>query len=207
LYSAEYAEKTILSLHPFKSLSIPYAALTGILLWVSSIGAGWLENWFVYRRLHETITQSAWLTRLFGEKRAVRVSNWICQNVSGIGGNVSLGFLLAFTPITGRFFGLPLGVAHVTLSTAALTFAFCALPDWRFSSLALAALSILLIGLLNFGVSFAAALFTAVKARRVKKARLALLRSSLWVKFRLRPLDFIFPRRAEIAEQTTPAAK
>lgn len=32
-----------------------FAGLTGVFLWCSSVGAGWLENWAVYRRLPEAI--------------------------------------------------------------------------------------------------------------------------------------------------------
>lgn len=193
LVSVEYAAKTVQSLHPFESLTIPFAALTGIILWLSSIGAGWAENWFVYRRLPETIAQSRWLARLFGTKRAEKFTTWICKNVAGLGGNLSLGFLLAYTPIIGRFFGLPLDVRHVTLSSASLTFAFCALPDITWQNIALGGFSIFLIGILNFGVSFAAALFVAVKAREVKSKRLGILRRALWSKIRRQPLDFLLP--------------
>jgi site-specific recombinase len=192
-YSAEYAEKTIHSLHPFESLTIFYAALTGVILWVSSICAGWGENWFVYRRLPETITHSPVLRSIFGEKRAAKLSHWIVHNVSAIGGNLSLGFFLAFTGVAGRFFGLPLGVAHVTLSTCALTFAFCAKDQIGAKELSFAILSIVIIGLLNFGVSFVAALFTAIKARQVKKARLRALKLALAAKFRRNAIDFFFP--------------
>lgn len=203
-YTAEYAEKTIHSLHPFESMTIPYAALTGLILWASSICAGWGENWFVYRRLPETITHSPILRSIFGVKRAAKFSNWIVHNVSAIGGNVALGFFLAFTSVTGRFFGLPLGVAHVTLSTCALTFAFCAQDRLDPKQLTFAAISIVIIGLLNFGVSFVAALFTALKARQVKKARLKALRLSLSAKFRRNALDFFFPWPKANGNQATP---
>jgi site-specific recombinase len=198
-FSPEYADYTIQSLHPFKTLTIPFAVITGIILWLSSICGGWGENWFVYRRLPETITQSPLLRSIFGVKRAAKISNWIVHNVSGIGGNVSLGFLLAFTPIVGRFFGIPLAAPHVTLSTCALTLAFCAQPELNPKAIGLAAISILMIGLLNFGVSFVAALFTALKARQVKKARLRALKLALAAKFRRASLDFFFPWSKEPA--------
>ncbi|MCU1283240.1 MAG: Site-specific recombinase, partial [bacterium] len=44
------AEHTIESFHPLHSGTIFFAALTGVLLWMSSLGAGWLENWVTYRR-------------------------------------------------------------------------------------------------------------------------------------------------------------
>lgn len=193
LFSATYAHHTIESLHPWKSATIGYAALTGIILWISSIGAGWVENFFVYRRLPETMRQSPWLQTFLGAARAERFSAWVTNNISGVGGSVTLGFLLAFTPISGRFFGLPLDVRHVTLSTAALTFSFCALPETTAHDVALGALSIAMIGLLNFGVSFVAALFTALKARDVRRERLARVRKALWIHLRQRPLSFLYP--------------
>lgn len=193
LFSAEYAAKTVHNLHLWKSPVLAYAALTGIILWISSIGAGWIENFFVYRRLPEAMQQSPWIQRLLGADRARRFCNWVFHNISGIGGSVVLGFLLAFTPVAGQFFGLPLNVAHVTLSTASLTFSFCALPNATAADIAIGAASIVLIGVLNFGVSFAAALFTALKARDVRSERLARVRAALSLRFRREPLSFLLP--------------
>jgi len=193
LITSEYARNVVESLHPWESATIPYAIITGIVLWLSSIGGGWAENWFVYRRLPETITQSRWLGRILGQKRSEKFSTWICKNVAGLGGNLSLGFLLAYIPILGRFFGLPFDVRHVTLSTVALTLAFCALPVVTAKDIILGVISISLIGLLNFGVSFAAALFVAIKAREVKSKRLAIFRRAVWSKILRDPLEFFFP--------------
>jgi site-specific recombinase len=197
LFSQEYAAAVLKQMHPFKSPTIPYAFLTGIVLWVASMGAGWVENWFVYRRLPETISQSAFLGAALGERRAARFSAWVTKNIAGVGNSVSLGFLLAFTPVFGKFFGLPLDVRHVTLSTCAITLSITALPAGSVGTtqVALLGLSIFLMGTLNFGVSFAAALYTALKAREVKKARLSLLRTSLWEKWKREPLAFFFPPR------------
>ena len=45
------------------------------------------------------------------------------ENVAGLGGNVALGFLLGMSPVVAAFFGLPLDVRHVTLSTGSLAMA------------------------------------------------------------------------------------
>ncbi len=197
--SADYALKTVNSLNPLTSLTIPLAALTGVLLWVASIAAGWVENWIVYRRLPEAIAQNQAIKALFGPKVNALASSWLVRNVSGVAGNLALGFLLAFSPIFGRFFGLPLDVRHVTLSTGALTFAVCSLGINGIDAgqLFMAAFGILLIGLLNFGVSFALALYTAVRARRVRSVWLVHLASMLWAKFRYQPFDFILPKKSK----------
>src|SRR5262249_17298760 len=51
------AEHTIDSLHAWRSPTIWFATLTGVWLWLSSLGAGWLENWSTYRRLPDGIAQ------------------------------------------------------------------------------------------------------------------------------------------------------
>ncbi len=48
------------ALHYVESLSVLgatplYAAITGVLLWLSALCAGWFENWAAYRRLPEAI--------------------------------------------------------------------------------------------------------------------------------------------------------
>src|SRR5262249_12052797 len=117
---AETAGKVLASFHPLESGTVPYAAFTGVLLWVSSLGAGWLENWAVYRRLPESI-ESHRLGRRVGKRPLAWLAHFIEHNISGFGGNVSLGFLLGMVPVLGVFFGLPLDVRHVTLSTGSLT--------------------------------------------------------------------------------------
>jgi site-specific recombinase len=191
----EYAQKTLASLHPFKSLTIPFAALTGVLLWVSSIAAGWIENWMVYRRIPEAIAQNHTLKRTFGPEASQKAAAWLTRNISGIGGSVALGFFLAYTSVFARFFGLPLDVRHVTLSTGALTFAVCSLGFREVdpSQVVMAGLGILIIGLLNFGVSFALALYTALRARHVRRTWLLSLGAILWGKFRYRPFEFFIP--------------
>lgn len=197
LMPLSYAQKTLASLNPTSSLTIPMAALTGVLLWLASIAAGWVENWIVYRRIPEAIGQNRTLKRHLGAASAERFSAWFTRNVSGIGGNVALGFFLSYTPIFGRFFGLPLDVRHVTLSAGALTFAVSSIGfyDIDIPQLVWACVGIVIIGLLNFGVSFALALYTALRARHIRKAWLYSLGTLLWGKLRYQPLDFLVPKK------------
>lgn len=180
-------------LHPLKSFTIFYAALTGVILWASSICAGWLENWFVYRKLSLVLEESFWLNRWFGHNSSEKISKGISQAVAGIGGNISLGFFLAFTPILGNFFGLPLGVSHVTLSTAAFTFSVFSGAPLSGLDFALCVASLVMIGILNFGISFLMALLTALRSQHIRHRRLNLLTRHLWLSFRKGPAPFFFP--------------
>jgi site-specific recombinase len=185
------------SLHPFESGTVFYAALTGVLLWTASVGAGWLENWAVYRRLPEAIAEHR-IRRLIGRGIPAWFSRFFARNISGFGGNTTLGVLLGMTPVLGKFFGLPLDVRHVTLSTGALTLGCCALGSHSLTepAFAYAALGIGIIGVLNFGVSFALAIAVALRAREVQTNVLRIALATTKQFFRT-PLAFFYPPASE----------
>jgi site-specific recombinase len=188
------ADYVLHSLHPAKSGTIFFAALTGVLLWTSSIGAGWLENWVVYHRVPEAIAEhrfGRWLGR--GTMRSL--SQALSHHVGGIGGNCTLGFLLGMTPVMGKFLGLPLDVRHVTLSTGALTLAVSSLGPSAVGvdGLLWSALGIVIIGCLNFGVSFVLALAVALRAREVDQSDQVRLLRSVTLTFLRSPKQFFSP--------------
>jgi site-specific recombinase len=198
-FDAHAAEHTVESLHPLHSGTVPFAALTGVLLWLSSLGAGWLENWIAYRRLPEAIAQHR-LGRVLGRGTMRWLAIRLKRGISGIGGNVSLGVLLGMVPVFGKFLGLPLEVRHVTLSTGSLALAASSMGAHEAlqHGLAGAAVGILIIGTLNFGVSFACALAVALRAREVQHAG-ARLFAAVARRFLRSPVEFFFAPAYEAA--------
>lgn len=190
----ETAEYVLRSLHPTQSGTIFYAALTGVLLWASSIAAGWLENWATYRRLPEAIAEHR-LGRFVGARAMRWLGSFFQRNIAGFGGNSTLGFLLGMTPVMGKFFGLPLDVRHVTLSTGALTLAVASLgfSGDTTPTIYAAAAGIAVIGGLNFGVSFVLALAVALRAREANRADRFRLLFSVVATFLRSPLQFFVP--------------
>jgi site-specific recombinase len=190
----ETAGYVLQSLHPTQSGTILYAALTGVLLWSSSIAAGWLENWATYRRLPEAIAEHRY-GRYVGRGSMRWLAGFLRRNIAGFGGNTTLGTLLAMTPVMGKFFGLPLDVRHVTLSTGALTLAICSLGVSPESTPLIlpAMLGIAIIGCLNFGVSFWLALAVALRAREAKRSDRLRLVLSVLATFVRSPLQFVIP--------------
>ena len=75
-----------------------FAAFTGVLLFASSLIAGWVENWFVWHRLDSAI---AWnpriVARLGAGPRAALVGVLARQHL-GLASNVSLGLMLGLVP-------------------------------------------------------------------------------------------------------------
>ena len=171
LMDEHYAHKTIESFNPFTSATVPAAALTGVILWFSAVAGGWFENWAVFRRMPDAIASNRILHAVIGVPTTQKVSKFFTKQIAGIVSNITIGLLLGFTPIIGKFFGLPIDIRHVTLSSGSVTFALSAIGvkaagGWP---VALAVLGIFVIFLLNFGVSYALALFVALRARRIKR--------------------------------------
>jgi site-specific recombinase len=202
--TAEKAGYVVHSLHPLASGTVFYAALTGVILWSSSIVAGWIENWAVYRRIPEAIAHHR-LGRYIGVGRMLRMSELFSRHIAGLGGNIALGFLLGMTPVLGTFFGLPLDVRHITLSTGSLTLAVVALGPLESLQQGVlgSMLGIGVIGILNFGVSFALALLVALRAREVASTERRSLVRAVLARLRAQPREFFLPPKAGAAVVST----
>jgi site-specific recombinase len=154
--------------HPFHGWTLVFAAATGVLLWLSSLASGWAANWSAYRCLPEALAQNHRIRALLGVGRAQALGRFVHRNISGFIGYFALGGLLVFVPMAFAFAGIHLEVRHVTLQSAALALASASL--WAQGTLLWAdvlwgLLGVALIGTLNFVVSFALALWTALRAR------------------------------------------
>lgn len=198
----------VASFDPLGSGTILFAAFTGVLLWVSSLVAGWFENWVVYRRLPEAIEHHRWGETL-GKERMKRWAHFLEHQAAGFGGSIALGFLLGLVPVFAKFFGLPLDVRHVTLSSGSLTLALHSVGIESIGTGAAisAMVGIAFIGLLNFGVSFALALLVALRARDVPTGERRTLPIAVLKRFLKHPFEFFYPprdNRAATAPAETP---
>ena len=132
------------------------------------------------------------------------MSKFFAKNVSGFGGNVSLGFMMGMLPTFGKFFGIPLQVRHVTLSTGSLALAGAATPHFsQEPGFWWAIVGVAVIGLMNFSVSFSLALAVAGRARRVPAGTLDRLARALLERARKSPAEFVLPPRAGSPEAET----
>jgi site-specific recombinase len=201
--SAETAEYAVKSLNPLHSGTIFYAVLTGVILWLSSLAGGWIENWAIYHQLPRAIAEHRWGTTLKPEA-LLRFSDSFSKNIAGWGGSIVLGFMLGMTPVLGHFFGVPLDVRHVTLSTGTMAFGVASRgPEFLGrGALVWASLGIAATFVLNLSVSFYLALRLALRAQDVpSRDHLEILRN-LWRQFRATPRDFFFPPPQNSPAQT-----
>ncbi len=194
--TAERAAHGLNDLHPVHSWAIPFAALTGVLLWLASLAAGWAGNWSAYRRFPDALAANPRIRRWLGPEQAARLAPLVEHHFSGIVGYLVLGLLLGLLPLLLAFMGLPVEVRHVTLSAASL--ALCILPfhpggaiPWADVAWGLAGIGA--IGVMNFGVSFGLALITAERARGLDSSARRKLGRTLRTTFAQRPIRFFFP--------------
>ncbi|MBL0142102.1 MAG: recombinase [Betaproteobacteria bacterium] len=193
---AHKASKTVESLSALGPSAL-FAAFTGVLLWFSSVLAGWVDNWFHCRRLGPAIAAHRRLAFVFGPSTMQRVAGFLDREIAGLAANLSLGFLLGLVPVAFDFFGLPVEVRHVTLSTGQLAAAMVVL-GWSFlatSAFWLAVAGIAVIGVLNVGVSFALALQVAVRARETDGAARGAVYGAILRRLVREPVTFLFPKK------------
>jgi len=181
-------------LDPFASGTMIFAILTGVILWVSALAGGWFENFAVFNRLPEAIAQNP-LGRRVGVARMKKLADTVESNLSGWTTSIVLGYLLGFVPAFGRFFGIPLDVRHVTLSTGTLALAAASFGrDWLYRGwFTYTVLGIAVTFVLNLGVSFSIAAAVAMKAYGVSSTnQLRVMRYTL-MSFLRSPKRFLFP--------------
>ena len=178
--------------------SVLYAAFTGVLLFSSSILAGWVENWFVLHRLDSALRYNPRITAVLGDKRAARWARFWRHNISGLAANISLGFILGLVPAIMGFLAIPLDVRHVTLSAGQLGAACASLGADVFQHAdfwwVVAALP--LIGLMNVGVSYYCAFRVALRAHDVSDIGRSLIYKAIGQRLRSAPLSFVWPVRS-----------
>lgn len=161
---------------------VAYGILTGLFLFASSQVAGWFDNWWALHKMGPALRFNRKLQFVFGERAAARIALFFSQSIGGMAGNISLGFFLGLFPVFFKFFGIPLDIRHVTLSTGSAMAAVMQLgpgciltPQFLF----------LVIGLLGIGAgnvisAFFCSMFVALRARGVKAPERSKIYRSFW---------------------------
>ena len=194
-------EKAQATIHSFSLLGVTplFAAMTGVVLWSSSLLAGWADNWFVLHRLRDVLSYNRRLRFVLGERGAVRLANFSRRNVAGVVGNFTLGMMLGLLPSILTAFALPYEVRHVTVAAGSIGTAIGVLGHaafatheiwWSFAGTAMTAM-------LNVLVSFALAFQMALRARPMQRRARQEINRALWRYVLANPLQLLFPARTK----------
>ncbi len=196
MIDAEQARHVLHDLH-LLGPTLLFAALTGVLLFASSIVAGWVENWFVFHKLDSAVRHNPRFTRVLGQARAGRWAGFLRQNISGLAANISLGFMLGLVPAFATFFGIGLDVRHVTLAAGQVAAATASLGVGALNEPALwwAVAGVALVGPINLGVSFYLAFRLALRAQSISEVNRLRIRVAIRRRIRRAPLSFLLPPR------------
>ncbi|MBI1889183.1 MAG: preprotein translocase subunit TatB [Burkholderiales bacterium] len=198
LMSPEKAHASLQSLSAIGMTPL-YAVFIGVLLWLSSLAAGFADNWFSLRQLRSAVEHHRRLVHTLGSARAARLALWLERHVACFAGNLSLAFLLGLGPVVLQFLGFPAEVRHVAFAAgnaigamASLGWSSLALPEtW------LAIGGIAVTGLLNVGIAFGCALMLALRARSVAGRVRRLVLRTILRRFVTAPWAFFFPQKQE----------
>ncbi len=172
-----------------------YAALTGVLLWASSLLAGWADNWFVLHRVGDAIAWHRRLRLTLGVPGAARLARFCQTNIAGVVGNVGLGMMLGMVPAIVSAFAFGFEVRHVTLSAGSIGVAVGVLGKGTLDAAELwwAAAGVLSMAFLNVAVSFAFAFTMAVRSRALRPTKVRALIGAIWRAVRTNPASLVWP--------------
>lgn len=196
LVSMEKAAAAVRGIHPLRTLVVPFAVVTGVFLWLSSLAAGWAENGSAARRLPEAIARHRGLRSALGPDRTGRLAGFTERHLGGLTGYLTLAFLMGFMPLVFAFIGLAIEVPHVSLNAGAFAIGVGALltsgelapaadVGWGLAGIAS-------IGAMNILVSFALALRTAMRARDLSGEDRRHLQATILAAFWRSPVRFLW---------------
>ena len=188
------AEHVYETLDPLVSGTMVFAALTGVILWISALAGGWFENLATFNRVPEAIASHP-LGRRLGRERMKRLAASVDAHLSSWTTSIVLGYLLGFVPAVGSFFGIPLDVRHVTLSTGTLALAAASFGrDWLYRGwFLLTVVGVATTFVLNLGVSFSIAAAVAMTAYGVSRRDQFRLMRYTAASFLRSPRRFLIP--------------
>ncbi|HEV3431197.1 MAG TPA: site-specific recombinase [Paraburkholderia sp.] len=180
-----------------------YAALTGVLLWASSLFAGWADNWFVLHRVEDALAWNRRLRMTLGASGAARLARFCRVNAAGVWGNLVLGMMLGLVPAIVSAVAFHFEVRHVTLSAGSIGVAMGVLGTRTLESGELwwAVAGVASMAVLNVTVSFALALHMALRSRDLGRRDVRPLMRAFWRRVKRHPMALVWPiRRGELRE-------
>lgn len=182
--------------HPYLSLSLLYACFTGFFLFLSGLIAGYVENGINYGKVNERLKNHPVFKNTLTHKKLQKVTDYVTNNFGSLVGNVALGFFLGMAGFIGHIFGIPFDIRHITIAAGNSAIAYYTNGHAESTTFLLTVFGgVLLIGLINFLVSFSLAFLVAIKSRGVRLKdypEMLSVMGKFFIKF---PIDFFFPPR------------
>lgn len=190
-----YKWQTLLNdANPTQTPVIFHAAIAGVFLFLSGIISGNISNSYKHNRIYYRIAENPFLKRTFGTKKAKKLSKWMEKKWAGVASNFWFGVFMGTTASIGYFLGLNLDIRHITFVSGNIAMGaygadFVLEPSiwfWCFTGL-------VVVGFVNFIVSFSLSLLLAFRSRNLKWTEIFPLNRAIWSYFKKHPMRFFFP--------------
>jgi site-specific recombinase len=175
-------------------LTLLYAAIAGVCLFLAGIVSGYCDNLTVFHRLPRRVASMPLLVRWAGRERAAAVGAYVEHNFGALAGNFLFGCMLGGVSVLGTLTGLPLDIRHVAFASANLGVAGTVLwPQLTLGALLVGVIGVVLIAAVNLAVSFTLSLMLALRARRLTGAGVGAMWRAFGARLIAHPLDVLRP--------------
>lgn len=192
-----YAEKSIMlvdQVFPFSGGAIFYAAIAGVFLSVSGFISGYFDNKTKASNLNYRIQHNEFLTRHLSAKKLSRFALFSEKSIGVLAGNISLGIFLGSAFLFSYILPFDIDIRHIAFSSANIGYGLIN-QDFSLQTIAFAIASVLIIGFVNFVVSFSITFLIVLKSRNLKISKLGRLFRISIKDVLSHPLDYIMIRK------------
>lgn len=200
-YNVAKEKWTILinDLNPIYSSAIFHAAIAGVFLFLSGIIAGAIANRDKHNRIYYRIEEHPLLKLSLGKKWTKKIASLYEKKWAGIISNFWFGVFMGSTVFIGIFFGLNIDVRHITFASGNFAMGLYGadfyIDKWSFIQ---SMLGIVLIGLVNFIVSFSLSLGLAFRSRNIPLSEVRQVTRAILIYFKSNALHFFFPPKNNV---------
>lgn len=188
--------KLLNDLSPIHSLALVHAGIAGIYLFLSGIISGSVTNRDKHNQVYYRIQEHPLLKKSLGKRTTAKLAAIYEKKWAGIISNFWFGVFLGSTASIGLFLGLDLDIRHITFASG--NFAL-GLFDRNFqveaSVILWSTIGVILIGLVNFMVSFGLSLGLAFRSRNIPLSEIRFVIGAVLRHFKHRPISFFFPTK------------
>lgn len=160
-----------------------FAAIAGFFLALSGLISGFVDNKVIASKISHRIRNNRFLLR------NDKLATFIDKKWGTMFGNISLGFFLGSTFLLSYILPFKIDIRHVAFSSANLGYSIMNY-DFSRNTILLAVIGALLIGLVNFIVSFSITLYLALRSRGVNFSLLPKIIFNIFKDFLSNPFHY-----------------
>jgi site-specific recombinase len=193
LVTQQQAAKLLHANHPGYSLSILYAIIAGLFLFMSGIIAGYYENRMVYAKIAERLPEQPFLKKVMPRRMQQWFIKFFARNAGGLMGNISLGIFLGMAAFFGKITGIPFDIRHITFAAGNVMMGIAGGGSTDVLFLSFCVFGVAIIGFFNLFISFLLAFYLAMKARNLRLGDYPKMGRMILRHFIRHPGEFFYP--------------